>query len=572
MTVPMILGIDAVARNVTNVLNSVIGALKAVGDAALEAAKKGDQMHDAYTGAAHSLEMMREATGNEVNDLDLLQTSARAVALGIDATNEQMATFMHYGKRMEETTGKKMRPELETLFRAIATGRTASLRPFIGDVELTGTKAEQLSQVLAILSEKTEDMGKDFVTVGDKVAQFETGMDRLSSSFSRAFTESETLVAQMNRMAGVVGDNEEAAAKLGDAFGVAMAYAVAMVNAALEKLRELENFIRNNFSLFTSIAPLLGEDGEGFVQRLRRQVRQAGETRQEREDVRRQERARRDELRQEQRAGAPTRPRAGSGGTTDAGMVFTEAEVLAAEKYGGIGGQERVRQQAELNAALEEGQRSAEEQRIQRLQEFAGREAAIYNARNEFFRSNAAQRVADQEAAADRWIQVDRQSMMASKQSATTWGSLGTRHAEQSARILGLGEAEMNMIRGASELVQGWISLTPPPNPPAAAAHFGAAAFAFTTAATQKTGKGRSGGGGGGGGGGRGGGAGASFAAPGGGVGAGGGGGGGNTYNIIFPNQTGFVTKDEVRESIREAIIAAGDSGRKLPARTIEKD
>lgn len=216
--IPIVMSVDAVAGKAQDVLMGVVRSLEAIVSMTLEAARAGDVMSDAYSALTIPLEAARRATGGEVRDLDLLQTAARATAVGVHLTGESFATLSGFAKRFAEISGGDVRGAMDQMLSAMASGRTQSLKRLGFEIQEGSSKAEILAQVLEQIPSRMDAMGEGMDTAGDAVARMDESLANFSARVALGLTESQGFAASM----GDVADMFERAAATGETLGIVL--------------------------------------------------------------------------------------------------------------------------------------------------------------------------------------------------------------------------------------------------------------------------------------------------------------------------------------------------------------
>lgn len=224
-------GLDKTEQKFTNWAGAIKSALAAAGIVEFgkwiaNVAKEGDAASDAFDALSISITAAQQATGNEVSQLQLAKIANQAMIGGLRLTSESYADLARFAKRAGDATGRDFGDVLSTLTRAMITGRTTALRPFIGDIELTGTTAEKQAQILQILREKTDDIRGSTETAGDAVSRLETKWSDVNTEFALGVTKSKALIDAVDGLTKSLGFAGEGAEGAGSAIGSLVGYAV----------------------------------------------------------------------------------------------------------------------------------------------------------------------------------------------------------------------------------------------------------------------------------------------------------------------------------------------------------
>ena len=585
MTIPVVVELSTIGESPSAALAVVVNLLEKMGHAVVDLAEQGDLASDRMRAFHGNIEALREATSGEYDDLTLVNVALTAQHMQLRLNGEQMATVFRLAKRASDQGIMPLASGVESLMRAMATGRTRSLVPFGFDIEKVKGATDQAGEIMRQAKLRAEALGEGMDTAGDAVARGAAQWANWKRQMAQAFSENQRLAGSLDHLAqsfmGANASAEEFGSKLGDA----VAHAVDMATVTVYRAVHAFNLLRQAFEdVMGAFTP--GANMQELIDRS--QARVEGE------------RDRRRGLDAHESAGL--RNPDGSymeGSGQHAGNYVTPFQepggIGGAEGGGGGGGgatkdidyrkrallslveyerrvqdeiraneqrmqEERLRQLQEFNDAWMEKEQSRADGQLAKLMEQGRQFSDAWNGYQERRQFVHDQGIALQKSEIDSYQQWANATTSIARDAATTFGLSRGAEAWMTAIESGV-EATFETARA---LVPGGQA-----HAPGAVALWGSTAFAFAKAAELGY-RGRGSGGSGNTGAYRGG-------APTGAVstssyGGGGtmGGSGAPPITVIFPNSQALATPEHVREAVRQALIESGYRGRMLPASAVE--
>jgi len=550
--IPITISLETLVGDSGAKLAGIVKLLSQLFEQIRDVAKEGDAAKDVFDQISISLDAATRATGGEVTQLELATMANRAHLGGLKLTGEEYGRLAEFAKKAADATGQEFGTVMQTVLQGMITGRTQALRPFIGDLELTGTTAEKQAQIMAALTDKIDDFSQGTDTAGDAAARFETRMADLNTQLKVGFTESTGLIEVFDQLTGAFGEGTRGAHDMGTALGDILAVMIKL-NVAFRTfvaMADIVNRFRNQLAV-TPRGTGPSQTARNFDASRRAQAEQLGID-----------------------LGAGT-------GTTD--VVLPEESIegdpnAAWMRGGGGGGRARAGASGRAETGTELAESLGAINRERSDEELTGGEGDLGSWLQ--FQSHEKVYIAslDRIARKDAWF-TERTRENAEKRkkarqeemdfAADMVGTMGGAFG-QLAGILGASETAQNLIRGTTETVLAAIAWAKALEPgmqayiPSAIAHTAAAAAAFAAAANPSGGGGH------------------ASAGTGGGVGGGAsvggafpssfaGGGGGRTTHITVNMGPGVSSARDIRRAIQEALIMEADNGRPLPYRAVER-
>lgn len=538
--VPITISLETIAGDSGAKIAGIAKALNEVFTQIRELAKEGDAAQDVFNNLKISLEAAQAATGGEVARLELAEKANKAYLGGLRLTSNEYARIAEFAKKAADATGEEFGSVMDRVIEGMVTGRTRGLKPFIGDLEVTGTQAEKAAQILDALTRSSGNLTAGTDTAGDAAARFETKLSDMRTEMLQGFTASESLTKAFDDMTMALGQGEGAAHGLGWAIGELAGWALRTVPAMQSLVAVATTFARlKSYITAATEGNLSAGEGEAPDRNvLGHPMTMAGVSG-------RAPNARPPQRRRRQGGGG------GGGGRRDVGpdtsmevgtFLFGPGSTVEPEPAEDLEPKQLANQWAD---AVDDVRGSVK-----------GYMAALdaVQKKDDWFteraRNNAEKR---------------RRERMAEMDMASSWAaSLGSTFSAVGG-ALGASESTQNLIRGTTETVLAaiaWAKAVAPGGQafiPEAVAHTAAAAMAFAAAANPSGGSTGSTGGGG-----VPSGAGPSF------VGGGGGAsGGGRTTNITINMGPGVSSARDVRREIQRALIMEADNGNPMPYRVV---
>lgn len=559
--IPITIGLETVTGDGGAKFAAIVQLLKELFEGLKAIAKEGDAAKDVFDQLRINLDAATKATQGEVTQLELATLANRAHMGGLRLTGEEYGRLAEFAKKAADSTGQEFGSVMQTVMQAMITGRTQALRPFIGDLELTGTTAEKQAQIMAALTGKIDEFAEGADTAGDAVARFETQMEDINTEFSIGVTESTKLVAAFDELARAMDVSGSSARSFGQIMGD---MAADFLSGAAETIRNTRREIEAIYNFLESIG---NGAAAAFSPEFRQRLNDARMTAYD--------------------AHPPSDGRESRGGQITGGGPYASmpdprsARPRSGGGGGGGGGGRGVSDLGEMGTYLFGPGSTIEEMEAENLSptrlanQWGDAVDAVAPAVKGYMNQlDMAQR--KDAWFAERTLDNARKRTRARQEeldfAANMVGTMGSAFG-QLAGILGASETAQHLIRGTTETVLAAIAWAKALEPgmqayiPSAIAHTAAAAAAFAAAANPSGGR-QSAGVPGGGGGGVSSGAGASFA---GGGSWGGGGGGGRTTTITINMGPGVSSARDVRRAVQEALIQEADNGRPLPWRVVER-
>jgi hypothetical protein len=132
-----------------NEISQAVRGVFQLGQSAVELAKFSGELRQLEKNVpVETLQMMQRAVGGSVDKLTLMQLAMRNAGSEFRLTEQGMQTVLTAADNLGDKLGKDTVQVFEGLMAAIRTGRTGPLREFGIQLDLTGTKQQQLNQLM----------------------------------------------------------------------------------------------------------------------------------------------------------------------------------------------------------------------------------------------------------------------------------------------------------------------------------------------------------------------------------------------------------------------------------------
>ena len=203
------------ATTAVSAISSLIDVVGELGGELVSMAEDGDMVSDVYHNLRISVHAAQEATGHEVSRRRLGIVANKAMVAELRLTSDSYADIARFAKRAGDATGRDFGDVVETVVRALSTGRTRTLKDFGIFLKENTNRAKLLADGLEYMRRRSEEMGEGIETAGDAVSRINHRMEDFTDELKRAYTEDKHLVFAMGELDSAFASSGVEAAALG---------------------------------------------------------------------------------------------------------------------------------------------------------------------------------------------------------------------------------------------------------------------------------------------------------------------------------------------------------------------
>jgi hypothetical protein len=240
------------------------GFIKEIGKFLLDAVGEAEEFSKQLEHLKVDISGADKATKGLVDTTQLMANANKLSAAGLSVTAKEYESLNKFVVATAQSMGKDATQATTQFMRALATGRTTTLKEFGIDVKAGKTNLETFGKVMNVVTERSKNMEVRIERTSDRIFIFKNHAGTAAGQLWKMAGNIEIVDVALNKLNKTMGEfskalaeTEDVGANLGDFF-------ISMLEDLLKGMKVAADFITKNDRfkyVLTAVGPLLGPAG-----------------------------------------------------------------------------------------------------------------------------------------------------------------------------------------------------------------------------------------------------------------------------------------------------------------------